>query len=318
MAGFTDRVRQELARVEVDEQPERVGELSGLLFLGGSLHLRSGHVELELATTSGAVARRAFTWVRRELDGANPELQVHAPGGLRDGSRYLVVVRDGAERLARVTGVVDEGRRPRRVPPPDLLATGRAGTGFARGAAMAAGSITAPGREPHLEIAASGPELAEVVARAVAHVGTSRPTVSSSGRRHRVVLKSGEAIGSVLAGLGASRAFLEWDDARLRRHLRGEANRLANADAANVRRAVAAASAQVRSVERVIERHGWDELDDELREIALVRLANPEATLAELGELCDPAISKSSVHRRLRRIAAIGSNPGGVDTGSGA
>lgn len=309
MSGFTDRVRQELARVEVDERRERVGELAGLLFLGGSLHLRSGQVELELATTSGAVARRGFTWVRRELDGANPELQVHAPGGLRDGSRYLVVVRERAEELARITGLVDGRRRPRRVPPPDLLAAGRTRTGFARGAAMAAGSVSAPGRDPHLEIGAASAELAEVVAEAFAHVGSSRPTVSSSGRRHRVVLKSGGAIGSVLAGLGASRAFLEWDDARLRRHLRGEANRLANADAANVRRAVAAASAQVRSVERVIERRGWGALDDELREIALVRLANPEATLAELGELCDPAVSKSSVHRRLQRIDAIGSGP---------
>lgn len=318
MAGFTDRVRQELAQVEVDERPERVGELSGLLFLGGSLHLRSGHVELELSTTSGAVARRMFTWVRWELEGANPELQVHAPGGLRDGSRYLVVVRDGAERLARVTGVVDGGRRPRRTPPADLLAAARAERGFARGAAMAAGSVSAPGRDPHLEIRASNPDLADVVADAVAQVGDSRPTVSSSGRRHRVVLKSGEAIGSVLAGLGAPRAFLEWDDARLRRHLRGEANRLANADAANVRRAVTAASAQVRSVEAVVEHHGWEALDDELREIALVRLANPEATLAELGQLCDPAISKSSVHRRLRRIAAIGSDPGDPDPGSDA
>lgn len=318
MAGFTDRVRQELARVDVDEQRERVGELAGLLFLGGSLHLRAGRMELELTTTSGAVARRAFTWVRGELDGANPELQVHAPGGLRDGSRYLVVVRERAEQLARITGVVDGRRRPRRVPPPDLLAAGRAKTGFARGAAMAGGSVSAPGRDPHLEIATSNAELAEVVADTVAHVGSSRPAVSSSGRRHRVVLKSGEAIGSVLAGLGASRAFLEWDDARLRRHLRGEANRLANADAANVRRAVAAATAQVRSVERVIEQHGWDAFDDELREIALVRLANPEATLAELGELCDPSISKSSVHRRLRRIEGIGSDPGVDEPGADA
>lgn len=305
MAGFTDRIRQELARVEVDGQPERVGELAGLLFLGGSLHLRSGHVELELATTSGAVARRAFAWVRRELGGANPELQVHAPGALREGSRYLVVVRDGAERLARVTGVVDEGRRPRRVPPSDLLGAGRAKRGFARGAAMAAGSVSAPGRDPHLEIGASNPELAEVVADAVAHVGSSPPTVSSRGRRHRVVLKSGEAIGSVLAGLGASRAFLEWDDARLRRHLRGEANRLANADAANLRRAVEAAAAHVRAVERAIARHGWDALDPSLREVALVRLANPDANLAEIADLCEPPISKSTAHRRLQRLTEL-------------
>lgn len=174
---------------------------------------------------------------------------------------------------------------------------------------MASGSISRPGRDPHLEIATPNRESAVAVSSALAVVAGRQAGVTSSDDRHRVVLKSGETIGTVLAGLGASQAFLEWDEARLRRHLRGEANRLANADAANVRRAVKAAASQVRFVEAAIERGGWDALDSDLREIALVRLANPEATLAELGELCEPRISKSSVHRRLSRIEELGREP---------
>lgn len=306
--GFTDRVRQELARVDVHGPRERDAQLAGLLFLGGSLHLRSGHLELELTTTSGAVARSAFTSVRQVSDGATPELQVHAPGALQRGSRYRVVIREAADRVAELVGLVDDRGRPRRVPPAERIGDAAGCAGFARGAMMAAGSVTAPGRDPHLEVPASNVELADLVADTLAQVAGVRPSVSSSRGRHRAVVKSGEMIGQILAGLGASQAFLVWDEARLRRHLRGEANRLANADAANVRRAVRAAAAQVRSVERAIERHGWEALDEQLREVALVRLANPEATLAELGELCEPSISKSSVHRRLRRIGRIGSD----------
>lgn len=302
MTGFTDRVRQELARVDVRGRREQRAQLAGLSFLGGSLHLREGNLELDLATTSGAVARYAFTAIGRELDGVTPELQVHAPGGLHDGSRYLLVVRQDADRLGRIVGVVDDDGHPRRVPPPRVLRGDDAQTGFARGVIMAAGSVSTPGRDPHLEVPIPNEDLAAVVVAALGEAGDTAPGVSSGDRGHRVVLKSGEAIGALVAGLGASRAFLEWDEARLRRHLRGEANRLANADAANVRRAVQAAAAQVRSVERTIEREGWEALDEELREVALVRLANPEATLSELGELCDPPISKSSVHRRLRRF----------------
>jgi DNA-binding protein WhiA len=91
----------------------------------------------------------------------------------------------------------------------------------------------------------------------------------------------------------------------LRHEVRSAATRLANADAANVRRTIDAASAQVADVERVIERLGWDALDEDLRGVALARLANPMASLAELGELCDPPLSKSAIHRRLQRLRTL-------------
>ncbi len=87
--------------------------------------------------------------------------------------------------------------------------------------------------------------------------------------------------------------------------MRAEAQRLANADAANVRRAVRAASEQVRLVEHAVDVLGWDELGEDLRDVALARLANPSASLAELGQLCDPPVGKSAVHRRLARLRAL-------------
>jgi DNA-binding protein WhiA len=119
------------------------------------------------------------------------------------------------------------------------------------------------------------------------------------------VLKSGVAIADLLRGVGATSAYIAHEEQLLRREVRAEAQRLANADAANVRRAVAAASDQVRLVEHAVDVLGWDVLEEDLRDVALARLANPSASLAELGQLCDPPVGKSAVHRRLGRLRAL-------------
>ena len=152
------------------------------------------------------------------------------------------------------------------------------------------------------------PEVATEFATLLERVVGAPGTVSTTGRA-RVVLKSGERIAALLAAVGATRAYLEVEERRLRRQLRGEANRLANADRANLRRTIEASAAQVRSVESAIEWHGWEGLDEPLREVALVRLANPEASLAELGSLLDPPVGKSSIHRRLARLEALARAP---------
>lgn len=301
---FSDEVRQELARGLPDARCDRTAILTALVMLAGSLHLRAGGVlRLEIATSSGAVARAAFTLLQEHVVEGRPELVVQAPGGLRRASSYVVALEDGARHVATSLGVLDGDGRPTR-PSPDLTARCDL-VGFARGALMAGGSFSAPGRDPHLEIPAPTAELAAAVARSVAAVTDQRPTTSRSGERWRVVLKSGAAIGDLLSGLGATRAFLAWDESRLRRSLRGAATRLANADAANLRRSVEAAAQQARVVERAIAVVGWDGLDEDLRQVALARLANPEATIAELGALCDPPVGKSAVHRRLRRLEAM-------------
>jgi cell division protein WhiA len=118
-----------------------------------------------------------------------------------------------------------------------------------------------------------------------------------------------------VAVVGATGAFLDWVQHRMRRQVGGGATRLANADAANVRRAVEAAGAQVRTIERVLDEVGWDGLPPELQEVALARLANPAASLAELGELCEPPITKSAVHRRLLRIRGLVADDHDPDSG---
>lgn len=309
---FTEEVRQELARLPVGPPHEAQVELAALLRFGGSLTVAGGEgrrdrIGLELATTSGAVARRAYALTLHRF-GLRAELLVRAPGGLQRRSHYGIRLSDGADGVATTLGLVDAVGRPIDGLPD--TASDPAVAACARGAVLAAGSLSRPDRAPHLEIVARSRLTAEQLSAVLQRL-VERPVTVVDGSRPRVVLKSGAAIGDLLAGVGASTAFLDWDDRRLRRQLRSEANRLANADAANLRRSIESAATQVRAVEDAIDTVGWDALDDDLRSVALARLANPTASLAELGSLVDPAIGKSAVHRRMRRLEQLARTPRG-------
>jgi cell division protein WhiA len=303
-APFTDAVRQELSRLAPGDEDEVRAELAALLRLAGSLTLGGGagtdRHRLEVATTSGAVARRVFTLLQHRF-GVRPELLVRAPGGVRRRSTYGVRL-TGAAAIARDLWVLDQAGRPLAGLPPAM--DGAMRVAYLRGAVLAAGSLSAPGRPPHLEVAVRSRGFAEDLAALVRE--TVGGTATATGEeRPRVVLKSGATIGELLATVGARDAWAAWEERRTRRRLRNDANRLANADAANLRRTIETASAQVRAVERVVDHLGWEALDDDLRAVALARLANPAASLAELGELVDPSIGKSAVHRRMRRLEEL-------------
>jgi cell division protein WhiA len=305
--SFTDEVKQELAGTEVEEgEPLRV-ELAALLRFAGALVVTGGGggLRLDLETVSGSTARRAFALVHRRY-GVAPELRVQAPGGVQRRRLYGVRLETGGERVARDLGLIDGDGRPA---PPQPASAGSAAIHL-RGAFLAAGSVSHPDRAPHLEVAAHRVDAAEALAASMRHltdgqVSVSAPPGADRGGRPRVVVKSGETIGVLLASMGATGAFLRWDERRLRRQLRGEATRLANADAANLRRTVEAASTQVQAVERVVTELGWEGLGDALRTVAIARLANPDASLAEIGQLSDPPLSKTAVHRRLRRLEVL-------------
>ena len=302
--SFTEVVRQELSGLPLGATGPVQQELAGLLRTSGSLTVRGGSStgpELSVITGSGAVARRAHSLVVRGF-GQRPELQVRAAGAVRNTPRYAVVLGSTSLAIGRELGVLDAQGRP--IAPGTRPLRGEERVAVVRGALLGGGSVARPGRDPHLEIAVTDRRVADWLAELIGGI-VGAPPACIQGPRLRLVLKSGERIGALLAAVGAVTAYLELEERRLRRQLRGEANRLANADRANLSRTIEASAAQVAAVEAAIAAVGWDGLGEELRDVALVRLANPEASLAELGSLLDPPVGKSAVHRRLHRLEQL-------------
>jgi len=312
---FTVRVKEELAALRPAAPAERRALLAALLRFAATLHIGGTvgpRLTLVLATESGGVARLAF-WLLHAGYEVRPDLRVRGRGALAPRARYEVVLDERVERVLAHVGILDgQGRLAYGIP--GALVRGReAAACFARGAFLGRGSITAPTRQPHLEVGApeerAAHDLAAVLTRLglPARAGARARPVPGAGvdEAHRVVVKGGEAIGRALVTMGARDAYLTWEDGRIRREVRGEAVRLANADQANLRRSVAAAMAQAAAVEEVVARLGWEALPGELAVVAALRLAHPHATLSELGALLDPPRSKGAVLARLRRLEAL-------------
>lgn len=300
--ALTAQVKDELARVPTEKVSARKAEIASTLRFAGGLHIVSGRIviEAELDTAMGARRLRSFI---QEVYGLGSEIIVVQGGALKKGNRYVVRVVKEGESLARQTGLLDHRGRPVRGLPPHVVAGSIEDTIAAwRGAFLAHGSLTEPGRSSALEVTSPGPEAALALVGAARRLGISAKSREVRGV-DRVVIRDGDAISALLARLGAHDSVLDWEQKRTRREVRGTANRLANFDDANLRRSAQAAVAAGARVERAFEILG-DDVPEHLREAGELRLANKEASLEELGKMANPQLTKDAVAGRIRRLLA--------------
>jgi cell division protein WhiA len=301
--AMTARVKAELASSNITKPCCRKAEVSATLRFAGGLHIVAGRIVVEAELDTGAAARR----LRREIGevfGHASELLVVAPSGLRKSNRYLVRVVTDGEALARQTGLLDGRGRPVRGLPPAIV-NGSACDSVAtwRGAFLAHGSLTEPGRSSSLEVTCPGPEAALALAGAARRLGIVAKAREVRGV-DRVVIRDGDAIGALLTRLGAFESLMAWEERRMRREVRATANRLANFDDANLRRSARAAVAAGARVERALEILGED-VPEHLRHAGALRAEHKQASLEELGALHDPPLTKDAIAGRIRRLLAM-------------
>ena len=301
--ALTAQVKDELSRLSVTRSCCRKAEVSAMLRFAGGLHIISGRIVIEAELDTGAAARRLRKDIA-EVFGHSSDVLVVTAGGLRKGSRYVVrVVREG-ESLARQTGLLDGRGRPVRGLPPQVVSGATCDAEAAwRGAFVAHGSLTEPGRSSAMEITCPGPEAALALVGAARRLGVQAKAREVRGV-DRVVVRDGDAIGVMLTRLGAHDAVLTWEERRMRREVRATANRLANFDDANLRRSARAAVAAGSRVERALEILG-EEIPEHLRVAGRLRLEHKQASLEELGQLADPPMTKDAVAGRIRRLLAM-------------
>lgn len=298
--ALTAALKDELARSPIGRANERAAELATVLRFAGGLHLISGRIAIEVELDSSALAHRVSRAIL-ELYGIQSELSVVAAGGLRKGAGYQIRVMREGELLARQTGLIDNRGRPIRGLPANLVSsTIEEAKAIWRGAFLAHGSLTDPGRSMALEVTAPGNESA------MALVGVARRLgVAAKAREvrnvHRVVIRDGEGITELMRQMGSIEQADRWEQIRTRREVRGTANRLANFDDANLRRSAQAAVTASARVQRAIEILGAD-VPEHLRYAGELRLTHKEASLDDLGRLANPPMTKDAIAGRIRRL----------------
>lgn len=175
---------------------------------------------------------------------------------------------------------------------------------FVRGAFLAGGSMTDPSKRYHLELstthAAVSREMSALLGELGFEAGHARRGASSLN-----YFKQSEAIADFLTTVGADVSALEIMSARVEKEMRSEINRKVNCDSANADKIVAAAAEQLDAIRMIEREQGLDTLPEGLQQAALLRIANPEASLAELAALSQPSVTKSCLSHRLKRLTAI-------------
>jgi len=298
--SLSDDLRNELAGIAPRQECDRLAELSGLFHAAGTVHLRGrGEVAVHLDLASSAVARRAFSLLRGF--GVESEIRTYRRRAFERETRYQLHVAGGphAVQVLHEAGVLTAGLAPLERPPKRVVARSCCRSAYLRGALLGAGSLSGP-RSPHLELRAASIEGAEFLA-ALAAAEDVPLKVGDRGRHAVAYAKGAEAIAGLLAAAGASDAVLVFEERAVLGSTRASANRLANADHANLVRTSRAAHAQLRAVRRL----DLDTLPPKLREIADLRLRHPTLSLRELALRCDPPATKSAAHRRLQQLVRL-------------
>ncbi|MDA3002928.1 MAG: DNA-binding protein WhiA, partial [Actinomycetota bacterium] len=210
MHSLTVAVKDELVAHQSDLTSHRVAELATILRFAGGLHVIGGNIAVEVELDHLETAKRVRKDIR-DIFGMATDAAVMQPAGNRTHPLYVVRVRQGGETLARQTGLLDPRKRPVRGLP-NKLTTSPIGDlpAIWRGAFLAGGSISEPGRSAAIEIVAPTGEAAMAMVGIGARLG-----VSSKAREvrmaHRVMVRDGEAISELLTLMGAPGAVSEWE-----------------------------------------------------------------------------------------------------------
>jgi cell division protein WhiA len=302
--SFSEDVRNELASIKPRRECDRLAELSALFHAAGRLHLRGGgDVSVHLDLSSPAAARRAFSLLRSF--GVSSEIRTYRRRSFERGTRYQLHV-ELKERVTQVlneAGVVRANLAPLERPPKRIVARACCRTAYLRGALLAAGSVSPP-PSPHLELRSSAREGADFLASLAA--AEQLPLRVVERRDHAAAYAKGiDRIAGLLAATGANDSALVLEERAVVGATKSHANRLANADHANLVRASRAAHAQLEAVRRLQEGRRLDGLAPPLREIAELRVRHPTLSLRELALKCRPPATKASVHRRFQKLIRL-------------
>jgi cell division protein WhiA len=304
--ALSDELRSELAAIAPTRGCCRLAEISALFHSAGSVHLRGrGRVALHLDVSTSAIARRAFTLLREV--GIHSEIRTYNRHAFDRATRYQLHVSGDESAIATLVeaGVLDARHAPVERPPKRIVGRSCCRGAYLRGALLGGGSLSGP-RAPHLELRTTSLEGAEFL-RSVAAEAGARLGVVDRGRHAAAYAKGFDAIESVLTAAGAGDTVLAFEERSVVAAARADANRLANADHANLVRTSRAAQEQLEAV-RALQREGMlERLPDRLHEIARLRLRHPTLPLRELAAKCEPPTTKASVHRRLRKLQDLAS-----------
>lgn len=311
MASFASQVKKELTQLEVHPEHAKA-ELSALIRMNGTLTIVNHQLGLDVQTENPAIARRLYSLIK-QLYAQEASLIVRRKMKLKKNNQYLVRLKQDVQPMLQDLQILDElGFGINTSVSEKILGEPQRMRSYLRGAFLAGGSINNPETSRyHLEVYSLYEDHNHDILTMMNHFGlNARTTARRSG--FIVYLKEAEKISDFLNVIGATSAMLKFEDIRIMRDMRNSVNRLVNCETANMSKTVDAAQRQIENINYLATHGGLDKLPDKLRYMAETRLAHPDVSLTELGQLIPGGpISKSGVNHRLRKLNELASQKRG-------
>lgn len=308
--SFSLDTKNELARLELEKKCCMLAEIAGFIRMCGSIRLAGGgKFNIVISTEIPALARRYKKLIKDYFD-VEATLEIGPGSNLKKAKIYLLTVgaEQRSEQILRETGIlmVREGRNFISDGIYDgLIRTKCCRKSYLRGVFLATGSITEPEKSYHFEISCATEKLAIDVKKLIASFVGLKPKYAKRKSSYVVYIKEGDQIVDLLNILKAHGQLLKLEETRIIKALRNETNRISNCDNANLEKTVNASEEQIRAINRIIDSAGLESLNEKLREVAELRLENPDASLQELADMLNPPLKKSGINHRLKKIVEI-------------
>ena len=175
---------------------------------------------------------------------------------------------------------------------------------FIKGSYLGAGSINNPENKYHLEIGITQKEQAKQVIEYLQEFSI-KSNIIEKGNQYAVYIKDGEEISKFLALLGANKSVLKFEEIRVQREMNNKINRIVNCETANLNKTINASIEQIEAIRKLKKTGDFEKMDEALKEIAELRIENPNASLIELGKMLKKPVGKSGVNYRLKKIMEI-------------
>jgi DNA-binding protein WhiA len=301
--SFTTGVKEELCDLKIEKAMARA-EFAGFLKFKGMLEIGKD-THFELSVKSVCAARRVKNLLRM-MDEKNVDVLYHEEKRLKRGRVFLfrISVKDVTAFLNDLhLNALGEARK-------ELFEDPAIFGAFLRGAFISSGSVVDPARHHHLELYHNKREILEKIMNKLEEFFGISGHIADVKYGYRFYIKNGEMIEEFLNFIGAEKSAKKVQNIMLESRIRSDITRSLNFIEANSKRSGSAALRQINAILKVDKEIGLNSLEPELRDVAKARLENPECSLRELGNLFNPPLSKSMIHRRLQKILKMSEKRG--------
>lgn len=301
--SFSTYAKDEAARVSLSDADIMRAELCAFIRMCASIEYMSKDKNINFETQRAPIARRLFTIIRG-LYNVELNVNIRKRTSLKKNNVYELQIKDKVinQKLLSEMGIISF-MTDNKIPP-HLINNGEKKAAFLRAAFLSLGSVSSPEKNYHLELSFDNELLSNEVF-SLMNFFNLNPKKTMRNDKYMIYIKGAEEISDFLTVINAVESVLKLENIRALKDVRNFVNRRINCETANINKTVDAAQKQIEDIELINKVYGLEKLDDSLRELALIRLENKEATFSEIGAMLKKPLGKSGINHRFKKISEL-------------